>query len=319
MSPACTSSACPGSTAAARPCSASSTKTPPTWRAASPAAPPPGSPPSASRLAPAWSCAADAGGCISCCASGLRAAAALGGLPGRCAVEFGLDGVPALFAVLTPEGGAVGQDGVDLPPFAAGGAGDPELVLPGVAAGGVALVDRGQAGLGEPGLLGVDRAGAVDFDAEVVQGAALAGVLQQDQLERRLGDGEVGVAGPALGRLGAEQLGVEADGLVDVVDVQRELHPRHGNLPMTLMSVYLLFLLSLPQDIDFCQYRWVSIPLTVISPAETAACCAPLTAQPLSMEQAEQVAPLLKALADPVRLRLLSLVASAALIGCPVP
>jgi ArsR family transcriptional regulator len=53
-----------------------------------------------------------------------------------------------------------------------------------------------------------------------------------------------------------------------------------------------------------------SLLLTVISPAETAACCAPLTAQPLSMEQAEQVAPLLKALADPVRLRLLSLTAS---------
>src|ERR1700742_2097582 len=67
---------------------------------------------------------------------------------------------------------------------------------------------------------------------------------------------------------------------------------------------------SLPQDIDICQYRPVSIPLTVVSPAETAACCPPLTAQPLSMEQAEQVAPLLKALADPVRLRLLSLVAS---------
>ena len=54
----------------------------------------------------------------------------------------------------------------------------------------------------------------------------------------------------------------------------------------------------------------MSIPLTVVSPAETAACCAPLTTTPLSMEQAEQVAPLLKALADPVRLRLLSLVAS---------
>ena len=53
-----------------------------------------------------------------------------------------------------------------------------------------------------------------------------------------------------------------------------------------------------------------SLTLAVISPAETAACCAPLTAQPLSMEQAEQVAPLLKALADPVRLRLMSLVAS---------
>jgi ArsR family transcriptional regulator len=56
----------------------------------------------------------------------------------------------------------------------------------------------------------------------------------------------------------------------------------------------------------------VSIPLTVLSPAETAACCAPLSAGPLSMEQAEQVAPLLKALADPVRLRLMSLVASRA-------
>ncbi len=50
--------------------------------------------------------------------------------------------------------------------------------------------------------------------------------------------------------------------------------------------------------------------LTVISPAEWAACCAPLTAAPLTVEQAEQVAPLLKALADPVRLRLMSLIAS---------
>jgi ArsR family transcriptional regulator len=54
----------------------------------------------------------------------------------------------------------------------------------------------------------------------------------------------------------------------------------------------------------------VSNSLTVLTPAETAACCAPLSAGPLSMEQAEQVAPLLKALADPVRLRLMSLVAS---------
>ena len=39
-------------------------------------------------------------------------------------------------------------------------------------------------------------------------------------------------------------------------------------------------------------------------------CCAPLSRGPLSAGQAEQVAPLLKALADPVRLRLMSLVAS---------
>jgi ArsR family transcriptional regulator, arsenate/arsenite/antimonite-responsive transcriptional repressor len=40
------------------------------------------------------------------------------------------------------------------------------------------------------------------------------------------------------------------------------------------------------------------------------ACCVPLARQPLSAEQATEVAPLLKAVADPARLRLLSLVLS---------
>ena len=40
------------------------------------------------------------------------------------------------------------------------------------------------------------------------------------------------------------------------------------------------------------------------------ACCSPLSREPLSQPQAEQIAPLLKALADPVRLRLMSMVAS---------
>ncbi len=50
--------------------------------------------------------------------------------------------------------------------------------------------------------------------------------------------------------------------------------------------------------------------LPVLDPADLAACCPPLSAEPLSAEQARQVAPLLKALADPVRLRLMSLIAS---------
>jgi ArsR family transcriptional regulator, arsenate/arsenite/antimonite-responsive transcriptional repressor len=54
----------------------------------------------------------------------------------------------------------------------------------------------------------------------------------------------------------------------------------------------------------------VSNSLTIISPADTAACYPPLTSQPLTRDRAEQVAPLLKALADPVRLQLMSLVAS---------
>src|ERR1017187_2987866 len=54
----------------------------------------------------------------------------------------------------------------------------------------------------------------------------------------------------------------------------------------------------------------MSKSLMLLSPAETAACCPPLAAESLSADQAAQIAPLLKALADPVRLRLMSLVAS---------
>jgi ArsR family transcriptional regulator, arsenate/arsenite/antimonite-responsive transcriptional repressor len=54
----------------------------------------------------------------------------------------------------------------------------------------------------------------------------------------------------------------------------------------------------------------MSKPLTMLDLANTTACCSPLTAQPMSQDEAEQIAPLLKALADPVRLRLMSLIAS---------
>lgn len=40
------------------------------------------------------------------------------------------------------------------------------------------------------------------------------------------------------------------------------------------------------------------------------ACCPPLVASPLTADQAERIAPMLKAIAEPVRLRLLSLVAA---------
>jgi ArsR family transcriptional regulator, arsenate/arsenite/antimonite-responsive transcriptional repressor len=67
---------------------------------------------------------------------------------------------------------------------------------------------------------------------------------------------------------------------------------------------------SVAQEIDICQYRCMSKSLAVLSPADPAACCPPLSREPLSREQAARIAPLLKALADPVRLRLMSLVAS---------
>jgi ArsR family transcriptional regulator len=62
--------------------------------------------------------------------------------------------------------------------------------------------------------------------------------------------------------------------------------------------------------IDACQYSHMSKSLLELTPVEAVACCSPLTREPLTAEQAERVMPLVKALADPVRLRLLSLVAS---------
>ena len=63
-------------------------------------------------------------------------------------------------------------------------------------------------------------------------------------------------------------------------------------------------------DIDVCQYLCVSKSLRVLTPVETVTCCSPLARAPLSADAAGRIAPLLKALADPVRLRLMSLVAS---------
>jgi ArsR family transcriptional regulator len=58
----------------------------------------------------------------------------------------------------------------------------------------------------------------------------------------------------------------------------------------------------LPDGIDVCQYD------SVQTIAAVAACCPPLSAAPLAAEDAEQVASALKVLADPARLRLLSLI-----------
>jgi ArsR family transcriptional regulator len=65
-----------------------------------------------------------------------------------------------------------------------------------------------------------------------------------------------------------------------------------------------------PLGIDACQYRWVSKSLRVLNPVDAATCCSPLDREPLSRRDAERIAPVLKALADPVRLRLTSLLAS---------
>ena len=79
---------------------------------------------------------------------------------------------------------------------------------------------------------------------------------------------------------------------------------------MISMTVYVFSTAEFARGIDIRQYRCMSKSLVVLAPADSVACCPPLSAQPLSQAQAEQVAPLLKALAEPVRLRLMSLIAS---------
>lgn len=54
----------------------------------------------------------------------------------------------------------------------------------------------------------------------------------------------------------------------------------------------------------------MSKSLIVLGQSDSPVCCSPLSDTALSAAQAERIAPLLKALADPVRLRLMSLIAS---------
>ena len=50
--------------------------------------------------------------------------------------------------------------------------------------------------------------------------------------------------------------------------------------------------------------------ITLLPVIDAAACCAPLTREPLGQEQAADLARSLKALADPARLRLISIIAA---------
>lgn len=53
-----------------------------------------------------------------------------------------------------------------------------------------------------------------------------------------------------------------------------------------------------------------TLPLASSTASVGEVCCAPLVAEPLAAKEAEQLAATMKALADPARLRLLSIVAS---------
>ena len=57
-------------------------------------------------------------------------------------------------------------------------------------------------------------------------------------------------------------------------------------------------------------WRQVSIRVNIPAMKEIVACCSPLLAEPISAADAQQLAGLLKVLAEPARLRLLSIIAA---------
>jgi ArsR family transcriptional regulator len=63
-------------------------------------------------------------------------------------------------------------------------------------------------------------------------------------------------------------------------------------------------------NIDYSQYMTTMLEVTDVTAA--GACCTPLVREPLTAEEAGQLALTMKALADPTRLRLLSIVAASA-------
>ena len=67
---------------------------------------------------------------------------------------------------------------------------------------------------------------------------------------------------------------------------------------------------TVARDIDVRQYPWQSDAVEMLPIADVTACCAPVTAAPLNEGDAVRLAGVLKVVADPTRLRLLSLIAA---------
>lgn len=70
---------------------------------------------------------------------------------------------------------------------------------------------------------------------------------------------------------------------------------------------------SMTLDIDACRYLGQNeiMPVAEMLPViDVTACCAPLVREPLDADNAEKLARSLKAIADPARLRLISMIAA---------
>ena len=79
-------------------------------------------------------------------------------------------------------------------------------------------------------MCGRHLVGGSNLNPEMVERARVAYSLDQNELQGRVGNGEVGVPVPHLGRFGGEQLGIELDRGVEIRHIEGQLHSGHGAL-----------------------------------------------------------------------------------------
>jgi hypothetical protein len=128
-----------------------------------------------------------------------------------------------------------------------------------VAAGGLLLEGRRQAFTGKTILRRGYLVAAFHLDSEVIERPrGLAGVLDEDELERRLGDGEIGIVGAAFRRLGPEQLGVELHSGINVGDVEGELDSGHDQPPLAFVSIDAFIMVDASTDVNGRGSPWPS-------------------------------------------------------------
>jgi hypothetical protein len=72
--------------------------------------------------------------------------------------------------------------------------------------------------------------GRGDLNTQVIEGPGLTRILEEDELEGRVGDRKIGIAGTPLGGVGREEFGIEINRFIEVADVESELHPAHIHL-----------------------------------------------------------------------------------------
>src|SRR5271163_4654821 len=74
--------------------------------------------------------------------------------------------------------------------------------------------------------------------------------LDEHELERRFGDGKIGVARVAIGWFGCEQLGVERHGSVEVCHIEGELDSGHHQPPLVSTVIDAFIMIDAFSDVN---------------------------------------------------------------------